>query len=57
MKLSDDVTRCDGKIGSEGLSAECLTCARRTAPRPWHFWMMNPPKFENGTCKERIEEK
>lgn len=67
--LPNDIARCDGHyIELEGsrrifdrpvelVSAECLNCLRRTAPRPNPYWSMKPPTFENGKCPVKIEPK
>lgn len=66
--LPNDIARCDGRYIELGgsreifdrtvklISAGCLNCLRRTAPRPDPYWSMKPPTFE-GKCQEKIEPK
>lgn len=55
MKLLNDVARCNG-IGNdeEGYFEDCEKCLRRTAPRPVHVWMMEPPKVIAFWCEYQI---
>lgn len=67
--LPDDIARCDGHYIEldrsreifdrpvELVSAECLNCLRRTAPRPDPYWSMKPPAFENGKCAAKVAHK
>ena len=63
--LANDIARCDGLISTNPTGfgsitvgqAECVSCLRRTAPRPDPYWGIEPPAFENGKCPMKIEPK
>jgi hypothetical protein len=54
--LPDHVARCNGFTKEiEDMLPECLTCLRRTDPRPSLFSMIAPPEIIAFECEYLID--
>jgi|GEM_PF-1819437 len=57
--LLNDIARCDGYSSTEDGVLDwregCETCLRRTAPRPEHYFKIEPPLIIAFECEYLIE--